>query len=177
MPRIVLKCAPGGTIWTILGQHLENRVFKPKNSILFGVPRIIMKSAPGGTVWTISGERLENALSKGPLWPAVFMVFQNGVRSKLQFHFKRRSLKACKRFAGALGCFLQVLKGLCGGFLEAFWKLFGGLWEAFGRLLGAFWRLPRDMKLQTKNDTILARFWTVLGGHVGSILEAKRAPK
>ena len=61
MPRIVLKCAPGGTIWTILGEHLENRVFKPKNSILFGVPRIIMKSAPGGTVWTISGERLENA--------------------------------------------------------------------------------------------------------------------
>ena len=121
VPRIVLKCAPGGTIWTILGQHLENRVFKPKNSILFGVPRIIMKSAPGGTVWTISGERLENALSKGPLWPAVFMVFQNGVRSKLQFHFKRRSLKACKRFAGALGCFLQVLKGL----LDHFWGTSG----------------------------------------------------
>ena len=97
VPRIVIKSAPGGTIWTISGDRLENARFEPQIQFLSGVPRIVLKCAPGGTIWTISGEHLENRVFKP---------------------------KNSKRFAGALGCFLQVLKGLFGYFLEGFLDVF-----------------------------------------------------
>ena len=58
--RIVLKSAPGGTIWTISGERLENARFQPQIPFLSGVPRIVLKCTPGATIWTISGEHLEN---------------------------------------------------------------------------------------------------------------------